>query len=542
MGYYCTVPQCTSLAGKTKNVKFHRFPRDVIMADKWNIILKRGKPYTKYSKVCSLHFTQADYNVTTMGQWKTLSKDAVPSQNLPKLNPDGTVMVIRKSRTVKYKEHKKDDIVGDKPEKWSPLTNHTGVPLTGTPDRTVPSGMETHDSALSYRLQKLSDLANIISPHQSQQSPSPPQPQVQIKPKKQDAFMQTDPIQNEDEDQQQSYESSEKSYSPTMEYQYKEQEYKDREQFTKEQTQYVKEQTQYVKDQTQFVKDQTQFVKDQTQFVKDQTQYTKDEEFVQKKYEMPKDYTKPADDYIPQTNEEYNKEAEKYALERKSHNGYEKTIEYQKQLSIENNYQKIQDMYSFAEKHAGFETRTEFAAYQPTYTDSAEVLRGQQHNLQMLQEQHRINENQNFFNENHIKQEIDFVSEEEKYLYERNKDHIVTDTDVQSEYERQVMEQRLLQQMQVKQEPDASSGCESVMQPQTSPYYNTNGHTNVTDGYYSQLSRPGPELLIAKQNALAAHTQLWQNTMKRPFFYSETNHYNTPQLIHRYEDVTRIQQ
>lgn len=70
MGYYCTVPQCTSLAGKTKNVKFHRFPRDVAMADKWNVILKRGKPYTKYSKVCSLHFTQQDYNVTTMGKNK----------------------------------------------------------------------------------------------------------------------------------------------------------------------------------------------------------------------------------------------------------------------------------------------------------------------------------------------------------------------------------------------------------------------------------------------------------------------------------------
>lgn len=70
MGYYCTVPQCTSLAGKTKNVKFHRFPRDTTMADKWNNILKRGKPYTKYSKVCSRHFTAADYNATTMGKNK----------------------------------------------------------------------------------------------------------------------------------------------------------------------------------------------------------------------------------------------------------------------------------------------------------------------------------------------------------------------------------------------------------------------------------------------------------------------------------------
>ncbi|GBP79118.1 hypothetical protein EVAR_54478_1 [Eumeta japonica] len=37
-------------------------------------------------------------------QWKTLSKDAVPSQNLPKLNPDGTVMVIRKTRTIKTED------------------------------------------------------------------------------------------------------------------------------------------------------------------------------------------------------------------------------------------------------------------------------------------------------------------------------------------------------------------------------------------------------------------------------------------------------
>lgn len=82
MGYYCTVPQCTSLAGKTKNVKFHRFPRDVTMADKWNLILKRGKPYTKYSKVCSLHFTQADYNVTTMGKNKGISGFSISANNI----------------------------------------------------------------------------------------------------------------------------------------------------------------------------------------------------------------------------------------------------------------------------------------------------------------------------------------------------------------------------------------------------------------------------------------------------------------------------
>ncbi|XP_075988722.1 uncharacterized protein LOC142984790 [Anticarsia gemmatalis] len=87
MPYYCTVPRCTSMAGKAKNVSFHQFPRDEELAKLWNNILKRGKPYTKYSKVCSLHFKPEDYTITSAGknkgQWRTLRKDAIPSQNLP---------------------------------------------------------------------------------------------------------------------------------------------------------------------------------------------------------------------------------------------------------------------------------------------------------------------------------------------------------------------------------------------------------------------------------------------------------------------------
>ncbi|CAH0712991.1 unnamed protein product, partial [Brenthis ino] len=469
MGYYCTVPQCTSLAGKTKNVKFHRFPRDHIMADKWNLILKRGKPYTKYSKVCSLHFTQADYNVTTMGQWKTLSKDAVPSQNLPKLNPDGTVMVIRKSRTIKYKESKKDDTLSDKAEKWASIT-HSALPLSS-------ESQEHQENNMAYRLQALNSLANNISPTQVL-------PQNQLnKPKKQDAIMQTDPIQSEEEETyQHSYTESEKSV-PDIDY----------------------------------------------------NQYNEE----MKKYEIPKDFSKPNDDYIPQTNEEYNKEAEKYALERKSHSNYEK-IDYQKPI-IENGFPKIPEVYAFDKD---YQNRPDFLYQnQNPYQDSVELLRNQQHNLQILQEQHRVNENQNFFNENHIKQEIDFGNDEEKFIYEANKDQI--DTNTLYESQSNVEQQRLLEmQHQVKQEPDTSNGCENVMQPQSSPYYATGGSNNVTaGGYYEQITRPGPELLIAKQNALAAHQQLWQNSMKRPFFYSDSQHYNTPQLLHtRCEDLSRILQ
>ncbi|XP_068622024.1 uncharacterized protein [Battus philenor] len=91
MPYYCTVPRCTSMAGKAKNVSFHQFPRDEELAKVWNDVLKRGKPYTKYSKVCSLHFKPEDYTITGLGrnkgQWRTLRKDAVPSQNLPSESP-----------------------------------------------------------------------------------------------------------------------------------------------------------------------------------------------------------------------------------------------------------------------------------------------------------------------------------------------------------------------------------------------------------------------------------------------------------------------
>ncbi|KAI8433286.1 hypothetical protein MSG28_015343, partial [Choristoneura fumiferana] len=74
MPYYCTVPRCTSMAGKAKNVSFHQFPRDEELAKLWNRVLKRGKPYTKYSKVCSLHFKPEDYTITSVGKNKVSYK------------------------------------------------------------------------------------------------------------------------------------------------------------------------------------------------------------------------------------------------------------------------------------------------------------------------------------------------------------------------------------------------------------------------------------------------------------------------------------
>ncbi|CAG9131854.1 unnamed protein product [Plutella xylostella] len=515
MGYYCTVPQCTSLAGKTKNVKFHRFPRDVTMADKWNVILKRMKPYTKYSKVCSLHFTQADYNVTTMGQWKTLSKDAVPSQNLPRLHPDGTVMVIRKSRTVKFRDGstKKDgeshsDKTHDKwPQTAAMLQNGASSGSGGSSDG--PSTSSIHDAAaVAYRLQSLANIANSLTQqvHQSQQmaaqnstitnsaQPSPPNPGPQPsnstpKPRKQDAIMQTDPLSEEEENKlNASYSDSEHSFQSE----------RVNESYPQTATQYQKETENY-------------------------------EPPGNHDYEIPKDYTKSTnDDYIQ------NEEAEKFAMVRKPHydkpeNGYPKYVpgSYSKEM-CNTDYNRE----SFQEKHQEYPRQEVLYGYQNGYPDPVEILKNQQHNLQILQGQHRVAENQNFFNENHIKQEIDLSNEDEKYMYERGKD-----------MEGSMYSQRRLLPHPVKTEPDPLGVCDNGMPPQNSPYYQMQ-EGQAAGGFYEQFARqPGPELLIAKQNALAAQTHLWQNTMKRPFFYSENPHYVPgSQLIHRYEDLTRILQ
>lgn len=109
-----------------------------------------------------------------------------------------------------------------------------------------------------------------------------------------------------------------------------------------------------------------------------QTDPLTDDESQSKTSESPKylyleDYLKNKE-YIPQTTEEYNKEAEKYALERKSstYESFQKSDDFPKksQENLEKNvFQKMEyDLY---------------------YQDSVEMLRNQQQNIQMLQEQHR---------------------------------------------------------------------------------------------------------------------------------------------------------
>lgn len=247
---------------------------------------------------------------------------------------------------------------------------------------------------LAYRLHTLGAIANTISPQNPLHTPH-----LNLKPKKQDAFMQTDPVQNEDDDTQpnNSYsEVSDKSFNSEIDpYGYPKDDYpkdnypkdnypkdsyqkdttypkdsnypKDsylKDSFTKEtyskETNYQKDGPNYQKDgysKDNYGKDNNYQPKETNYQQKDNNYQPKDTNYQQKdnnygkddyqkdKYE-PKDYTKTSEDYIPQTNEEYNKEAEKYALERKSHNGYDMKEIYQKQM-VENSYQKMGEMYQY---------------------------------------------------------------------------------------------------------------------------------------------------------------------------------------------------
>lgn len=65
---YCTVPQCKSKWTKGSSLKFHSFPRETSLFKEWLVKIRSGKKPTQHSTVCSLHFAEADYTLTSMGK------------------------------------------------------------------------------------------------------------------------------------------------------------------------------------------------------------------------------------------------------------------------------------------------------------------------------------------------------------------------------------------------------------------------------------------------------------------------------------------
>ncbi|KAJ8964124.1 hypothetical protein NQ314_005120 [Rhamnusium bicolor] len=81
MAMYCSAYGCTNEHDKGKNIRFHGFPfnRPPIIA-LWLAAIRRveWKP-SKYSKLCSAHFVESDYQNRPNSLLKILRDDAVPS-------------------------------------------------------------------------------------------------------------------------------------------------------------------------------------------------------------------------------------------------------------------------------------------------------------------------------------------------------------------------------------------------------------------------------------------------------------------------------
>lgn len=70
MPYNCCVPRCSSKQRKSCGLMFHKFLLSSIMKKKWLTAIKSGKQPTKYTKICSKHFTDECYTITSMGKLK----------------------------------------------------------------------------------------------------------------------------------------------------------------------------------------------------------------------------------------------------------------------------------------------------------------------------------------------------------------------------------------------------------------------------------------------------------------------------------------
>lgn len=101
----CFVYGCTSNNLKNLELKFHRLPADKACRKAWIIKLRTvRKTFTNATKVCSLHFSENDYNLTPLGNQKYLKKTAIPSLNLPVASGFNTKKKERLSTYLERKE------------------------------------------------------------------------------------------------------------------------------------------------------------------------------------------------------------------------------------------------------------------------------------------------------------------------------------------------------------------------------------------------------------------------------------------------------
>ena len=85
MPHNCCVPFCNATSKKSKNLRFHRFPKKRELNDQWIAKIRREEgdyfAVTENTRVCSKHFCKEDYKVSEDGKGKkiVLKKGAVPT-------------------------------------------------------------------------------------------------------------------------------------------------------------------------------------------------------------------------------------------------------------------------------------------------------------------------------------------------------------------------------------------------------------------------------------------------------------------------------
>lgn len=68
----CAVPFCKKVLKKGCGVKFHKFSQNKHWKNVWYQKIKRLRPLTKRSTICSQHFTDDDYFISKSGKLENI--------------------------------------------------------------------------------------------------------------------------------------------------------------------------------------------------------------------------------------------------------------------------------------------------------------------------------------------------------------------------------------------------------------------------------------------------------------------------------------
>ncbi|CAG9764505.1 unnamed protein product [Ceutorhynchus assimilis] len=95
-GNMCAVYTCNnSYKNHLPGVTFHRFPKSIIMRNKWVLLCSRGDKFNSAnSRICSEHFLKEDFKRDLRNELlglplkKELKEDVVPSRKILKMEPE----------------------------------------------------------------------------------------------------------------------------------------------------------------------------------------------------------------------------------------------------------------------------------------------------------------------------------------------------------------------------------------------------------------------------------------------------------------------